>query len=79
MELMNELDKRKAELERKAVSSKIELDCIGLNAGGVIYVEVKDIETYNMLRMRLYRLKRNYGKEYTLSVKGNEVTIKRIS
>jgi hypothetical protein len=76
---MNELDKRRAELERRAASSKIEIDCIGLDAGGVIHVEVKDIETYNMLRMRLHRLKKNYGKEYALFAKGNEATIKRIS
>jgi hypothetical protein len=73
---MKTLENRKKELERKACVLSIEAASIGFEPGESRKFRIADLQAYQALRGRLWRL-RLYGRAYNTDLRGNFVTVTR--
>lgn len=74
---MDTLKKRQTELERQSVVSGIEAKCLELDVSKSETFEIKDLQTYQRIRTRFYRLKNETGRIYETIIDGDTVTITR--
>ena len=70
--------KRADELEMQSWATGTEAKAILLMVGESITVKCPNLQAYQRLRTRLYRIKDTIGKAFTTSLIKNDVTITRI-
>ncbi|MDR1221990.1 MAG: hypothetical protein LBL07_03805 [Tannerella sp.] len=73
---MKTLEQRKKDLERKANVLSIEAEAIGFESGESRRFRIADLQAYQALRGRLWRL-RSQDRAYSTELEGNFVTVTR--
>ena len=69
---------RKEALERASNATSIEAQSLDLSIGDSKEFELKDIQTYQRIRVRFTRLKTETGRCYATSMNGNVLMVTRI-
>lgn len=72
-----EFEKRREELERKSFTAKVEAECLKLSKNQNIVYEILDMQSYQRIKMRLSRLKKECGLEFTVEIDKNNFIVTR--
>lgn len=72
-----EIKKEQQKLDREANVNKIISDSLNLCIAESKAYKLVDIQAHQMVRTRFYRIKQNYGKVFTTTSNGNQITVTR--
>jgi hypothetical protein len=73
------LKERAIELRWQAYVAAIEAECLNLGIGSSKTFELKDLQAYQRLRGRFWRLRLASGLDYRTEIDGNNVVVTRVA
>jgi hypothetical protein len=72
------LKDRKIELERQSHVASVEADSLSLEVNESKTFRLMDLESYQRIRARFFRINKTTGKSYGLNINGNNIIVTRI-